>query len=105
MYRNWETEHYNYVLEITVSFLGIHKWEPDIYIGFSPTLHLHCGVQKCLEKVDKMPLKCGFLVLEFLSSTDSRVSKLANKNSYYFLSHLLPKGENSKFNLLKSKGI
>ncbi len=33
--RNWETEHYNSVLEITVSFLGIHKWEPDISIGFS----------------------------------------------------------------------
>jgi hypothetical protein len=26
-------------VEITVSFLGIHKWEPDIYIGFSPALH------------------------------------------------------------------
>jgi hypothetical protein len=39
---NWETEHYNSVLEITVSFLGIHKWEPDIYIGFSPALHLQC---------------------------------------------------------------
>jgi hypothetical protein len=23
-------------LEITVSFLGIQKWEPDIYIGFVP---------------------------------------------------------------------
>jgi hypothetical protein len=34
--RNWETEHYNSVLETTFSFLGIHKWEPDIYIGFSP---------------------------------------------------------------------
>jgi hypothetical protein len=33
--RNWEIEHYNSVLEITVSFLGIHKWEPAIYIGFS----------------------------------------------------------------------
>jgi hypothetical protein len=40
--RNWETEHYNSVLEITVSFLGIHKWEPDIYIGFSTALHLQC---------------------------------------------------------------
>ncbi len=40
--RNWETEHYNYTLEITVSFLGIHKWEPDIYIGFSPALHFQC---------------------------------------------------------------
>jgi hypothetical protein len=29
--RNWETEHYNSILEITVAFLGIHKWQPDIY--------------------------------------------------------------------------
>jgi hypothetical protein len=29
-------------LEITVSFLGIHKWEPGIYIGFSLALHLQC---------------------------------------------------------------
>ncbi len=43
-YRNWETEHYNPVLEITVSFLGtIYKWEPDIDIGFSLALHLQCG--------------------------------------------------------------
>jgi hypothetical protein len=28
--RNWETEHYNSVLEITDSFLGVHKLEPDI---------------------------------------------------------------------------
>jgi hypothetical protein len=32
--RNWETEQYNSVLEITVSFMGIHNCEPDIYIGF-----------------------------------------------------------------------
>ncbi len=37
-----ETDRYNSVLEITVSFLGIHKWESDIYIGFSPALHLQC---------------------------------------------------------------
>ncbi len=40
-----ETEHYNSVLEIrggTVSFLGIHQWEPDIYIN--PTLHLQCCI-------------------------------------------------------------
>ncbi len=42
-YRNWETAHYNCVLEITVSFLGIHKWEPDIYIGSSLALHLQCA--------------------------------------------------------------
>jgi hypothetical protein len=29
--RNWETEHFNSVSEITVSFQGIHKWEPNIY--------------------------------------------------------------------------
>ncbi len=27
---------------LTVSFLGIHKLEPDIYTGFSPALHLQC---------------------------------------------------------------
>jgi hypothetical protein len=40
--KNWGKEHYNSVLEITVSFLGIHKWEPDIYTGLSPALHLQC---------------------------------------------------------------
>ncbi len=40
--RNWETEYYNSVLEIIVSFLGKFKWKPDIYIGFSPALHLQC---------------------------------------------------------------
>jgi hypothetical protein len=29
-----------------VSFLGIHKLGPNIYIGFSPALHLQCGVEK-----------------------------------------------------------
>jgi hypothetical protein len=38
----WETEHYNSVLEIIVSVLGIPTWEPDIYIGFSSALHLQC---------------------------------------------------------------
>jgi hypothetical protein len=44
--RNWETEHYNYVLEIMRlhSFIS-GKWEPDIYIGFSPALHLQCEVR------------------------------------------------------------
>jgi hypothetical protein len=47
---NWETEHYNSVLEIkrprAVSFLGIPKLKPHIYIGFSPVLHLQC-IQVC----------------------------------------------------------
>ncbi len=37
-------QNYNSVLEITVSFLGKHKWEPYIYFGFSPALYLQCGV-------------------------------------------------------------
>ncbi len=40
--RNWETEQYNSGSEITVSFRGKHKWEPDIYIEFSQALHLQC---------------------------------------------------------------
>ncbi len=35
--RNWETEQYNSGLEITVSFLGKHKWEPEIYILTGPS--------------------------------------------------------------------
>jgi hypothetical protein len=46
-----ETEHYNSVLEITVSFLEIHKWEPDIYIGFSPALHLQSWEYKNLSQI------------------------------------------------------
>jgi hypothetical protein len=53
--RNWETEHYNSVLEITVSFLGIHKWKPDIYIGFLPALNLKKAPTPCLAASSKPP--------------------------------------------------
>ncbi len=53
--RNWETEHYNSVLEITISFLGIHKWEPDIYIGFSPALHLQSTFSKAHQDEGQAP--------------------------------------------------
>ncbi len=36
-----------------VSFLGIHKWEPDIYIGFSPALHLQCSRKKFYVAIDQ----------------------------------------------------
>jgi hypothetical protein len=29
-----------------VSFMGIHKTEPDIYIGFLPSLHMQCTDRK-----------------------------------------------------------
>ncbi len=48
--RIWETEKKTLkfcfgnkeAAQCTVSFLGIHKWEPDIYTGFLPALHLQC---------------------------------------------------------------
>ncbi len=33
---NWETEHYKSVLEITVSFLGIHRWEQTLIVDTHP---------------------------------------------------------------------
>jgi hypothetical protein len=57
---NRETEHYNFVLEITVSFLGIHEWEPGIYIGFSPALHLQCAGNRQYKKIIPNPKISGF---------------------------------------------
>ncbi len=48
---------FNSVLEKTVSFLGIHKWEPDIYIWLSLALHLQCATDV---KVGERPL---FMIL------------------------------------------
>ncbi len=52
--RNWETEHINSVLEITFSIWRIHKWEPDIYIGFSAALHFQCS--KSMQRRQDMPV-------------------------------------------------
>jgi hypothetical protein len=59
--RNWETEHYNSVLEITVLFPGIHKWKPDIYIEFLPALHLQW-------RLFNQSTLCIFLLTVYLSS-------------------------------------
>ncbi len=44
-----EREHYYSVLEIMGlhSFIpgGIHKWEPDMYIEFSPAFHMQCTMK------------------------------------------------------------
>ncbi len=49
--RTWETEHYmNSVLEITVSFLGIHKGEPAVYIGFPTAFICSVGVKNIRHK-------------------------------------------------------
>jgi hypothetical protein len=59
---NLETEHYNSILEITsptVSFLGIHKLEPDIYIGFLPALHLQYIGTVCQTKYRVFLCSCS----------------------------------------------
>jgi hypothetical protein len=40
-----------------VSFLGIHKSEPDIYIGFSPALHL-----QRTDSIEALPILTGKVV-------------------------------------------
>jgi hypothetical protein len=54
-------------LEITVSFLGIHKREPDIYIGFSLALPLQCGPPGYIEESISVLLKS--LTIPSLKST------------------------------------
>jgi hypothetical protein len=66
--RNWETEHYNSVLEITFSFLGIHKWEPDIHIGFSFAVPDTLQLAQLLATVN-----CKFQLLEYSICTQRTV--------------------------------
>jgi hypothetical protein len=72
--RKWETEHYNSVLEITVSFLGIHKWEPDIYIdshrpficsvlynwAWSSSIKFILDRHKCSSKISVIGSECFY---------------------------------------------
>jgi hypothetical protein len=46
-------------LEITVSFLEINKWDPDIYIGFSKALHLQCTERSRLQREGKDRVNIG----------------------------------------------
>jgi hypothetical protein len=47
---NVEIERQNFIILFwkkrgcAVSLLGKHESEPNIYIGFSPALHLQCGI-------------------------------------------------------------
>ncbi len=99
--RNWETEHYNSVLEITVSFLGIHKWKPEIYIGFSPALHLQCvymaGLrEKDLDSTQKQLLiylsRCIPYTSHIRTVIGTVIRKcLSPKNLFYYLAKCLTK--------------
>ncbi len=62
----------------SVSFLGIYKWEPYIYIGFSPSLHLHCAIYS------KFPVylterAIPVLWLELLTSLDDNNTTIVKK--------------------------
>jgi hypothetical protein len=92
VYRNWETEYYNSVLEITVSFLGIHNWEPDIYIGFSPALHLQCGVPAVGIASCGMCLIFGSQVLKVESETELS----SPPPTHWFIQHSMQHGHSER---------
>ncbi len=52
----------------TVKFHRLHKLEPDIYIGFSPALHLQSGSSSpCISPVvDFLKLGRGYICLQIL---------------------------------------
>ncbi len=58
---------------MTVSFLGIRLWEPDIYIGFSPALHLQCrhgnrnSIRAGMSKVDKLMKDAESVLSEYFN--------------------------------------
>ncbi len=52
-YMSVGTGRQNSVSEITVSFLWIHKWEPDIFIVFSPALQMQCRVTSIVSRAGR----------------------------------------------------
>jgi hypothetical protein len=76
-------------LEITVLFLGIHKWEPEINIGFSLALHLQCSIpEKKTPEYFQHPLadiglaeKCKNLY--FVKIEECESAKMIFKSSFY----------------------
>jgi hypothetical protein len=61
--RKWEIEHYNSVSEITVSFMGIHKWEPAfIFTGLS--LAVYSYVNHIKTKVNKVSIFANFFIFK-----------------------------------------
>ncbi len=68
-WRNWETEHDNSVLEITISFLGIHKWEREIYIEFLQALPLQCVAAGKNKIKISIGFCCTFLCVKFSTTS------------------------------------
>jgi hypothetical protein len=65
---------YNSVLEITVSFLGIPKWEPAIYIGFSPALHLQFMWEDSKERLPQWTMYWCYIDASWMPTLWKKVS-------------------------------
>jgi|688.fasta_scaffold159835_1 hypothetical protein len=59
-----------------VSILGIHKSEPDIYIGFSTTLHLQCIAEGLWHLLTIVSLGTCALVLRVVTDSTCNVWQL-----------------------------
>ena len=78
----------------TVSFLGIHKWEPDIYIGFLSALHCQCITRTCLKallsKKIEQAYRTGRISQVLIHHTIiCRYSEIAGALEYFFKNNVL----------------
>jgi hypothetical protein len=72
--------------------VGIHNWEPDIYIGFSPALHLQCS-EECYLRVQitnifvevtmGLMLSCALLITAVQLVTDPIICDVKVKISIF----------------------
>ncbi len=69
----------------------IHKWEPDIYIGFSPALHLQCSEESYrlvsnifVEVTMGLMLSCALLITAVQLVTDPIICDVKVKMSTVF---------------------
>jgi hypothetical protein len=54
-----------------------HFWEPDIHIGFSPALHLHCGVG-LMRLESSLKLVCMLKCRVFVCGRSKSLGELSN---------------------------
>ena len=76
----------NSVLQITVLFLGKHKWEPEIYVGFSLALHLQCSVKKSTGIPERESQRSEILVFP---TKLTLVNSLSGFYFYFYLTGLV----------------
>jgi hypothetical protein len=98
MSRNCETGHYN---SVTDSFLGTHKWEPDIYIGFLPALYLQCGTYGIRGTV---PLQ-GKKMVNASLHPPTKNSHSTNKRVHVTKSKKIPQGGKKPSHMIKNRSV